>query len=389
MDHESEYLLHLMGAYLREAEPEGAADADWKQLQHLAHINNLTGVFDYMAMTYDLCPEAAASMRQVCMATITGYANRAAMAEMLSGELTRQGIDHILMKGYVLRDYFPVPELRAFGDIDLVIRREDRAKSHELMLQLGYQVKNDWEPVYSYKKPREHYEFHTELLETDISDRMDFRRYFADPWQYAEAAGEHCYRFRPEFHFLYLLVHLAKHIHGSGAGIRLYMDIAAFARHFGNDLDWNWIRGELEKLQFTDFAGTVLDFVQRYFGIGSPITPGTTDAGTLEALAEFTVSGGVFGRSGHDSAAMTMKSEKPETTRLGAVLRKLFPAAKTIESRYTYLQGRPWLLPVAWIHRLVKTRAALCQHTREARELLSADREEIRNLQNLIHRIGL
>lgn len=390
MDRESEYLLHLLGAYVREEEPEIWPDTDWKRLRHLAYINNLIGVLDYMAMSYGICPEeAAASVRRGCMAMISGIAQRTAMAEMLSGELSRQGIDHILMKGYVLRNYYPVPELRTFGDIDLVIRREDRAKSHALMLQLGYRVKNDWEPVYSYMKPQEHYELHTELLETDISDRMDFRRYFRDPWRYAEREGDHCYYFRPAFHFLYLLVHLAKHIRGSGAGIRLYMDVAVFVRHFGDTLDWNWIRAELEKLCFTDFAGTVLDFIRRYFGIESPITPNTADARTLELLAAFTVSGGVFGRSGHDSAAMTLKSEKPEASRLGAVFRKLFPAARTIESRYTYLQGRPWLLPVAWIHRLFRTKDAWGQHAREAKDILEADTEEVRRIRSLYERIGL
>lgn len=56
-------------------------------------------------------------------------------------------------------------------------------------------------------------------------------------------------RFTPEFHFLYMLTHIAKHIHGSGAGLRMYLDLAAFIRHHGTGLDWPWIEAQLRASQ--------------------------------------------------------------------------------------------------------------------------------------------
>lgn len=72
---------------------------------------------------------------------IVGNLNRRVDFETLSKEFTVRGIAHMPVKGYYLRKLYPVPELRTFGDIDLLIHREDRQKVHELMLSLGYSVK--------------------------------------------------------------------------------------------------------------------------------------------------------------------------------------------------------------------------------------------------------
>lgn len=392
MEKEYGYLLRLMGDYLREEEP-AAADVDWNALVQLARMNSVTGVLGYLTMVGDICPdpELRRLLQDRCRQTIAGTGNRAAMAQLLSARLKDNGIRHIFMKGYVLRDYYPVPELRTFGDIDLVIELPDREKCHRLMLEQGFEPITDWEPVYSYRRQTEHYELHTELIETDVSGQADFRGYFQGLWQHVISNGENSLQFEPEYHFLYLMVHLAKHIKGSGAGIRMYMDIAVFLRRFP-DLDWDWIWGELERQNFTAFSGTVLAFVRRYFGVDCPGLRQDVEDRVLEELAELSLSGGTFGRFGKDPGTLSLEAEnrgEERISRLGALSRRLFPAAKTIESRYTYLRDKPWLLPVAWVHRLVKTRGTWGGHASEARSILSADMDEVRRLRQLHDEIGL
>lgn len=394
MEREYTYLLHLLGAYLREEEPQVWENVDWTKLVQLAQIHCVTGILGYMTMSWPICPEEQmnASLRRVCLNTIALFARRAALAEVFSQTLSRNGIDHILMKGFVLREYYPVPELRTFGDIDIVIRPGDRQKSDELLRSLGYHPETDWEPVFSYTKDVEYYEIHSEIMEVNVSDKADYRGYFRDPWQYAEASGDHRHQFRPEFHFLYLLTHIAKHVTGSGAGVRMYLDVAAFLRRFGTSLDWDWIRQELEKLRFADFANIVLLLVQESFGVESPIPLQAVEEETMGAFLEFTMAGGVFGRVGRDSGTQSLKNQsrgREKISRIGAVAGRLFPAAKTIESRYTYLKEKPWLLPAAWIHRLVKTRDTWQQHTEEAQNILLADKEEVRRIQKLYEKLGL
>jgi hypothetical protein len=101
------------------------------------------------------------------------------------------------------------------------------------MISLGFQRHADWEPVYSYAGGNALYEIHTDIMEIDVSDKADYKGYFSGMWDHARPDRPHSFRFTPEFHFLYMLTHIAKHVHGSGAGVRMYLDVAAFVLHYG------------------------------------------------------------------------------------------------------------------------------------------------------------
>ena len=393
METEYTYLLHLLGAYLREDTPGPADNVDWEKLMELARIHGVVGIVAYMGRKYPICPDPrySGAFRSLCMGTISLYSRRHALALEMDRQLEDVGIDHILMKGFVLREDYPVPELRTFTDIDLVIRPEDRQKSHQLMLSLGFAVKDDWEPVYSYHRGDEYYEIHTQIMEVDVSEKADYRGYFANAWDHARAVSHHSYRFTPEFHFLYMLTHIAKHVHQAGAGIRLYLDVAAFLRRHGNALDWQWIRQELQELELYDFARVVLSAVRQWFGIEAPFPFVPVPEETLRNFTEFTLEAGVFGHHNRDFALSKMKHQKEDTSgsRAALLLRQIFPRAETIQSRYTYLQNKPWLLPAAWVHRLVKTGADTRKHLDTARQILTADTEEVNRLRRLTKDIGL
>ena len=394
MDRESQYLLHLLGAFLHQAQPEEPGDLDWGKLLQLSKIHTVTGILGYMAMSFPICPdgELKATLRSACLTTIHAFNRRAALASALLEQLNSAGIDHIVMKGYVLREYYPVPELRTYGDIDLVIRPEDRQRCNDLMLSLGFRLDHDWEPVYSYLRQDEFYEIHTQIMEIDVSGKADHRAYFDTAWDHARLASGHSYRFTPEFHFLYMITHIAKHVVSSGAGIRMYLDVAAFIRHFGDAPDWQYIRQELEKLHLADFANAVLTMTQHCFGVESPLPLKPIEEAAWNTFLEFTLSGGIFGQVGRDSGTNSLKSQNRDTqkiSRLGTFAKRLFPSAKTIQSRYTYLQDKPWLLPAAWVHRLVKTKDTWQQHAREAQNIMSADLSEVQRIKNLYEQLGL
>ena len=171
METEYSYLLHLLGAFLREEAPEVSDAVDWQKLLQLARIHGVPGILGYMGRTYPICsdPQMKAQLRSLCMHSVAVFARRNVQANAVTAELEKTGIDHILMKGYVLRDYYPVPELRSFNDIDIVIHRSDRKRCDERMLELGFQRHTDWEPVYSYFRDNELYEIHTEIMEIDVS----------------------------------------------------------------------------------------------------------------------------------------------------------------------------------------------------------------------------
>lgn len=389
MEAEKKYLTHLLRAFVLEQPPQ-RQETDWEKLTQLAGIHNVAGIMGHMACTYRLCddPELRARLRQLTMGTMVSFSRRAAACQRLCAGLREAGIVPVLMKGAVVRDYYPVPELRTFGDVDILIRAEDRQASHEKMLHWGFACETDWGSIYSYRRGDEHYELHTELLEVDIGDQADYRGYFGKVWEHTVPRGDGCLELSPEFHFLYLLTHIAKHIGGSGAGVRMYLDLAVFIRKLGDKLDWDWIRRELEGLKLLTFAGTAMDAVEQWFGVRCPMERQGSDEALLDRFFDFTMEAGVFGKHNREAGEEVLVREGTEG-RAGTVLRQAFPSAKTLQTRYTYLQKRPWLLPVAWVHRLVLNRKKLGSRAKQAKTILSADEQVIRQRQSLKRDIGL
>lgn len=393
MNEEAIYLLKVLKGFVLGKNP-GVFNGDWTKLTELAKIHSVLGILGYSVMCYPDESNApfADSMKKMCLQTITLVYQRSAHMKALIRQMNDKGIDHLIFKGYLIKDYYPIPELRTSGDIDFLIHPIDRQKSNELMVEQGFEIKNDWEPVYSYQRGMEYYEIHTDVMEVDVSDKADYKGYFQTIWEHAHLTDGHTWELSPEFHFLYLLTHIAKHISGSGAGIRMYMDIAVFIMHFGNKLDWKYIQEELKKLAFTDFANLVFTVVWKHFGVEIPIILREVDNNLLEDFMDFTMAGGVFGYIGRDSGLIALKKQErneESVSRLHTLKKRLLPSAESIEIRYTYLQGHHWMLPFAWIHRFFKTRSTWHSHAKEAKSIMNTDAEQVLKLKRLYKEIGL
>jgi len=300
--------------------------------------------------------------------------------------LAEGGIDHLAFKGIVVKDMYAVPQLRSFGDIDLAIRQADRQRCHKLMQKLGYTATTDFEPVYTYQKEKEMYEIHTSVMAVNITDRADYIGYFKNLWNYATEQAPHIWAFTPEFHFVYLLTHIAKHIYSSGAGIRMYLDLAFYLKRFGDTLDWQWIQAELDKLKLTEFFHLAMDAVARWFAVKPPIPIPEMEEDLFLQFETFTMEGGVFGFEGRLSGEQMVRKQGERSK---ALRETLFPHAKTIQARYTYLQKYPWLLPVAWVDRLVRNRRIIGKMTEKTKEIMTADEKELQEVSTFYRRIGL
>lgn len=390
--------LSLLRAFVQQTAPDPVDGPTLGRLLELADLHSTGGILSWLYRKYpDRAPaELLPRLRQRCLGEVAVFTQRAEQMKGLLARLDREGIDCLLFKGFILRDYYPVPELRTFSDIDFVIHREDRAKADELMKSLGYEPRDTWEPAYSYLRGNEYYEIHTDVMEIDVSDKADYRGYYSRIWDHVRPCEAvklpHVWEFDPEFHFLYLLTHVAKHISSAGAGIRMYLDIALFIRHFGDSLNWEWVAGELETLCFTDFANLVFTVTEEWFGVAAPLPLRPVPEQVMADFLEFTLVGGVYGKAGRDESIVFLKQQdrnREEVSKVKTLLYHAFPPARVMENRYTYLQKRPWLLPAAWVHRLAASRSEWGRFADNTKNILTADEEEARKLKRIYKEIGL
>ena len=363
-------------------------NVDWGTIVHLAKINSISAIVWYVLSIsgIDAVPEnVKQSLFEEYNCTLTMSINRDEHMKRLIEVLNSNGIDHLLFKGYVVKDLYTIPELRTFGDIDFAIRLDDRKKCDTLMRHQGYQLEADWEPVYSYKDGLEYYEVHTEIIDSNLNNKCDYIAYFRDFWQHALRIDQNTFSLSPEYHLIFLLMHIVKHLYGSGAGIRMYLDIAFYINKYRNQIDWKHFSQEIDFLHISTFINVALCAVEKWFRIESPISLHETNDVFLNQFLTFTLNGGVFGFDDKPASHSLLRKNTDEkgVRRFRAFLSRAFPSAKTIEVRYTYLQNKHWLLPIAWVHRLFKKERSVAEYVKSSKELFLTDKDDILKLQEI------
>ncbi|MDD2362945.1 MAG: nucleotidyltransferase family protein [Oscillospiraceae bacterium] len=395
------FFLDLLSAFINKTEPDVCRDIDWNEIMHLAALHSVGGIIGYMVnkLPKDKKPDAVITEKfnNLYYSTITTLSNKEYSMLNLINEFDKEQIPHLLMKGYVVKEYYPVKELRTFGDIDILIKKNDRQKAHELMLKLGYNVGQDHGAVWVYSRGYENYEIHTQLISEENTTNSIVLDFFDKAWDNASAeSGKYTYYFTPEFHFIYLLQHIAKHMKWQGAGIRMFMDIAVYLK-CNTTLDWGYLWSELEKLNLKLFTENVLALCTKWFHIALPFEPRILPDQFYQDITGYVLSAGTFGFYGRNQAAFCIRNEI-EQGRSNSVkgspgwrtFRKfLFPSYSSLEEKYKILSGRPYLLPVIWVARVFrvfspKRRAAM----KHAKNIMTGSKEALEQY-NLFEQLGL
>lgn len=181
------------------------------------------------------------------------------LSRYVIGLLKENGIDAILLKGCGTAVWYPVPELRKSGDIDLLFKSEDETrKALQILAQQGFVTTED--------QPANHHivcesrdsvslELHMSLAEPFDSEKTN--RFLADCQKeyFAHRRVVDCMGVAFEltsdgYHAFYLLLHMLQHYVRAGFGVKLLCDWVVF---------WESPLSEEEKkifLRLTQESGT-------------------------------------------------------------------------------------------------------------------------------------
>jgi len=263
---------------------------------------------------------------------------------------------YFIVKGSSIAELYPVPELRTMGDIDMVVHTEDRERVHDILTSQGYKCtsKQDIREWQYYKNNME-FELHDHLVYSEAVNNSKQEAFFNNFWPYVKNNTINW-----NFHFLFLISHLRKHFMNEGVGFRQFMDIAIVSKY--GKLDWSWIEEKAEQIELIDFLRTVLAFNTHWFNVITPITTPKLDNDFYESATEKIFEDGVFGFGNEhnaDSKAANLYRKNGKLGMLGSAIGVLFPSYKTLITvpKYSWLKGRAYLLPLAWIYRFIMGRS--------------------------------
>ncbi len=386
MNNTEKIFMEILSAFVNERKPEISLETDVSRLYELAKSQSVTGIVSYVLHKWGREDILALDPR-LCSAydkTVAQLIRREVEAQRIINLLSREEIPHIIFKGMVVKDYYSVPELRTFADVDLIICAKDRKKSHRIMLEQGY----SWEAmdggaVYGYKKDKEFYEIHTTLN----SERTKLSEYFRDYWSCTRLREGLTYEFEKSFHFAYLISHIEKHVYCSNAGVRLYLDIALFLKRYKDELDFEKIRKTLRDCQLERFYDTVLYLCNRWFGTEKMYKQSLTED-QYRDFCFFTLRGGTFGNadSGADSEVRRAIKSDGRFIKLKLILKHIFPSYREARRMYSFVDGRPYLLPVSWV--IHPFAAAKRSGIKNLKRVAEADIGEAQNERELLRQVG-
>lgn len=382
-------ILEILSAFIHNRKPYFNSDVHEGKVFCFFYIQGILPVLSYIDKKWDVIKDEGLKKRLIdCYyQTIVENCNKVNMFESISQKLSENKIPHMPVKGWYVRTLYPIPELRTFGDIDILINKQDRQKSHKIFAENEYSLKDNWEPTYSYDKGALRCEVHTELMDSDIGKGEQVITYFSKALETAQKdVGE---RLSPQndLHLMYLFCHLAKHLYVGGAGIRMYMDVALFLKAHSDTLNFQKLYEDSKKLNLEQFFKTVICACSEWFQIDLPFEINDLNPATIDALKKYTFGADLFGKT-RDKSIISLRND--EAGSKGSVLKDtLFPNAKKIEERYKFIKDRKYLLPVAWVARGFVNMKEIPQRLKYMKKVSNADMDSVSEYDEFISSIGL
>ena len=266
---EARFIIDLIQASLR-SQDLTFSELDPIKLSDYAKQHRLSALVYYLLLNQEN-PYKETYMellRPVHFNTGIHYVSYTQAQKELGNLLDEVKIPYLFFKGLALSHYYPEAYLRLSSDIDLLIKEEDREKIEKSLFNKGYALSmkqlNEW----IYTKGDIVVEVHTQLVHpSDVNPQVS--AYFNELTRqlFKQNGSKHLSN---EDFFVYQIVHLGKHLYGSGAGLRFMVDLVYSYR--GMDLNEDQLWKILNDLKMEEFAKVVFSLMRRWFEEGPVVS---------------------------------------------------------------------------------------------------------------------
>lgn len=229
--------------------PEGFAD--WAKVAKLAKSQSVLGVAGDVMLSDErissaMSPELKAKIKTFIMANMMTHGKLNSVLGRVVNELSAAGIPSVLLKGQGLAQYYPKPELRQCGDIDLYIGQKKYDASYDVLKPLADRI-DDRKAL----EVGKHYDLHIGQVAVEIhrytdtypTARLDriyqdvSHKGLKDGLVTMEISGSRINTPSDLYNAFYVFSHLFHHFLINGLGARHLTDWMLFLRERGAHID--------------------------------------------------------------------------------------------------------------------------------------------------------
>ena len=274
----------------------------------------------------------------------------------------QNGIWYLPLKGSVIKDMYPNPEMREMNDNDILIDLDGREKAKEFMLERGYELKPNDKGEFDdkgnsdeyIKKQFFYFELHKFLIEERYSPEQDkYFRHIKDRL-IKDADQAFAYHMTDEDFYLYMLCHAHKHFSRNGMGIRFLMDEYVFLKEKGETLDNDYINKKISEFGLEQFDKDLRKVSHMAFDLDKDYNESEL-SDSEKALYDSCLGAGIFGNieTRWKNEAYEMNARSTDAiTKKEYIKNRLFPDENWYRMYHPFVHKHKIVKPFFTVYRL-------------------------------------
>lgn len=289
----------------------------------------------------------------------------------------KNSIGYILLKGTVLREFYPEKWMRIGADIDILIKEDDVKKAIEALAAQGFALNQ--KSVYDVSLCSANgvnIELHFNLMGYSVANQKSML--IDNVWEHSLLKGESQFVLSDEMFYFYHISHMAKHFVAGGCGIKPILDLWILNK--SKALNTEKKEEMLNKSDLLTFENSIKTLSEVWFS-DRPHTELTMQ------LEEYVLTGGVYGNLKNRVAiAQAQKGNKSKY-----LFSRVFVSYEELKTIFPVLNKHKWLFPfmqsIRWFQIIFTGRTK-----RSVKEIAinnSRTDEQIIQIKKLLKDIGL
>lgn len=289
-------------------------------------------------------------------------------------------IQHIPLKGSVIRALYPEPWMRTSCDIDILVHTEDSERAIKLLTE-EYSCKLDF--VYDYEaslytSTNVHLELHLSLTPEHQDVAID--NVLKNVWDKSISRQGYVYSLAmaDEYFYFYHLAHMAKHFGRSGCGVRPFIDLLLLDNL--DDINEEKRFELLEQGKLSQFAKVAKKLVNVWFS-------GDEHDEFSKEVEDFILHCGVYGNK--ENFSLSMQNKKG--SKLGYALSRIFLNNRDLSRQFPILIKHKWLNPFCQVARWFRIifGGGVKRSVNELKEIKNRPDDQLKQREDMMKNLGL
>ena len=372
MDNTQRQFIEILSDGIRGASAEKYYEnVDWDEVLELANKHKVEGII-YLALRKGSLASKIGNDRLNILkkkAAITGIGQSrhiSGLSEVLA-KINEREIPVIVLKGLVVREFYPQPDQRSMSDADILVHKDDVETVKQILIDMGYVFLEDHKASHHIALVHHKYpvvEVHWHLFKRDgFSNELE--HYERLIWKRAidiNVGKQSALSLAYDDLALHLCMHMAAHLAATGFGVRQLCDLVLLVEKKGNEIDWNSFIMKARMYGFEKFSLIMFLLCKELFNMEVPegidiksVSNKKYVAALIDEIFESVVHGKKEMANQFATQVAFNFEDKDGNATLGAIkryFRFIFPRIDDMSDKYSYAKKVRVLAPIAWIHHL-------------------------------------